>query len=131
MTNAKDLKAGQRIRITLEATLRDDATVRTPEETAGIDLLQLEVDWDGIKPGRVYDYTDITDIPITAIEVIKPPLKPGLYYLPDRFGEDEVDQISRVLKYDGGGHWSNNMLESETPTDEEIARMQPLIRGER
>jgi hypothetical protein len=120
MTQKLTLKKGDRIKITLEGTVDYD----TESDDGG--LIDIAVLWDGIV--NAYDYTDISDIPVSAVEIIKPPLAEGLYYYSN--SDKPVSQLSLVYKHQGGKWYDNRATQVEI-LDEEIANFVPLVVGER
>jgi hypothetical protein len=120
MTQKLTLKKGDRVKITLEGTVDYD----TESDEGG--LIDVALLWDGIV--NDYDYADISDIPASAIEVVKPPLAEGLYYYSN--GDKQVSRLSLVYKYQGG-KWYNNLHNQVEILDAEIANLVPLVRGER
>lgn len=114
--NKLALKKGDYIQITLKGTVEYDVV----EDDDG--LIDIAVLWEGIN--NPMDYTDISDIPASAIEVIVPPRAEGLYY-DGPIPTDYCPQASAVYKfqYETWYNWRGDAIHL---SEERIARLTPL-----
>lgn len=108
-----ELKAGDRVKMTFEGVVTDryGKTVSLSKgdsiaiETDGALEIFIETE------GYLYDL---------GIEIVKPPLQPGLYY--DTSDDPTVGQISLVYKYEDG-QWYDFQLDEITLPDGAAERL--------
>ena len=110
-----EYKAGQRVILHAEGVVADQY-----DSGSDGDVIKIELDND-------YVYVEVGKRLEPFIEVVKEPLKNGLYYYGN--GDKPVDQMSLVYKLEDGV-WYDNRLNVIELDDDEISRFVPLVRGE-
>lgn len=116
MIDIANLKKGARVKITLEGTLKFAPTV------SGL-LADVAVLWDGIEDEE--DYTDISDLPVSAIEYVKPEIADGLYY-DGPIPTNSAPQVNNVFKRQYGKWFDNTGQQIALNEDYVAATFTPL-----
>lgn len=109
-----EYKAGQRVALRAEGVVAEDYASASDGDT-----IQIETD-------HGYIYVEVGTSLRPFIEVIKEPLKEGLYYYGN--ADKPVDQFSQVYKL-AGGVWYDTLLGAVDLSEDEIDLMVPLVRG--
>lgn len=111
-----EYKAGQRVILHAEGVVSDDYATDSEDDVIRINTGNLD-----------YVYVEVGHRLEPYIEVVKEPLKDGLYYYANH--HEPVSKMSLVYKLKGG-KWHDFNLEEVELDEDEIALMVPLVRGE-